>query len=458
MSDSDPPTVLCCGTKDPGQASQSAVIFVASLVLGSPHEIQFGSQVMLPGIDASDISWSPQLPIIFVLDKSARQVWMAPWNGPDQPLPPTPQWTVGFGVPEVPILAHRFVRLGASEDAAEFTTPNGLGYYVKRSGANLQFIPFIVGVGATPVPAWHVERNGALPVPGVLRLSAITDGAALDYEVRYLLDPLAPPILAGVHPGPGEVEGILCPDLFFDLPGPRYVIAGSDRSPVSVTPIVRYGEAIGGSTLTLDRDIALPAELLYVGVNRLFGPQARVRLQSPAATAVSLSCFLLVDVREAEVDPMIDPIVPLSTGGVTLSGPSIYPFSVELPAGADHAILRARFDVPAIEALQNVVLFFQIAVADPGGGVALSSVAGSAILPAWASPMAGAAAPPAARSGQPGRSRSEWLRSMQEAVERSRRGESVREARVMLGQDSETGAPSEADRERWRALRRQLSR
>jgi hypothetical protein len=73
-SQRNPPVVLCCGTKDPGQASDAGVIVQASIQLGQPHSVHFDSQVSLPGVDAGCMSWTPQLPVIFVLDKNTRQV------------------------------------------------------------------------------------------------------------------------------------------------------------------------------------------------------------------------------------------------------------------------------------------------------------------------------------------------------------------------------------------------
>jgi hypothetical protein len=71
--------------------------------------------------------------------------------------------------------------------------------------------------------------------------------------------------------------------------------------------------------------------------------------------------------READADPVVDPVAPLSSGGMTSSGPSMHPFTITVAAGADHAVVRVPIDVPANDALADVVLFFQLAVIDPAG-------------------------------------------------------------------------------------------
>ncbi|MGE0142862.1 MAG: hypothetical protein AB7I19_01175 [Planctomycetota bacterium] len=457
-SQSDPPIVLCCGTKDPGRPMETGLIAQMSIQLGAPHSVQVDSQVSLPGVDAWCMSWSEQLPVIFVLDKNSRQVWMAPWAGPGQPLPPPPQWTIAFGAQEVPTLAERFVDFTPFGDQLRISTRNMQGYHVRFVNGVLQFTPFIFGVPAVQTPTWDVEDHRRVTAQGSMRLRAMGPGGALNWDLRYVLDTLAPPVLSGVHPGGANVEEIACPELLFHVPGPRYLLAGSDRIPATITALVQYGQPIAGTSLSLPDDIDVPAELLHVGVQKLFGIQARVNFAPPLTANTELVGFLLVDAREAEAEPVVDPVLPLPSGGLTLSGPSILPFSITVAAGADHALVRVPVDVPPNDLLENVVLFFQMVLADPAGGLALSSVAGTAILPAWASPTATPAASSSGVSSARSPSKEEWLRTMMGSARSARRGPAVRAVREMLRQDPESGAPSDTDRERLRELFGRLRR
>lgn len=280
-----------------------------------------------------------------------------------------------------------------------------------------------------------------------------------DQQLLYLLDGSTNHMRVAPWTGPGQA--FPDPAVFIQAFGPAEVPTLSEE----FVKIWEYGDGVRIENLYMEGFDALwappswvfvPTEFLCVGVEKIFGPYGRVKLTPPPTAPLTLNAFLLIDAREADVEPVVDPIVLLPNGGATLSGPAIFPFTIDVAAKDEPATVRWGLDIPSDDLLENVVLFFQIVVLDPSGQVAYTSVRDGAILPASSNPLLALGIGTQQASSAGGRrsfaTAEEYLRTVRGEARAARRGEPIRHARAMLSQDVETGAPTEEAKRTMRRL------
>ena len=200
----------------------------------------------------------------------------------------------------------------------------------------------------------------------------------------------------------------------------------------------------------------MPSLQLFVGVTQLFGPSCHVKLVGTNPNGTTRNGYIIFGVRNASGT---DPVAPIGTsGGYTITSPSIVPFQVTFLPGETEHTARWRLDVPSEPLLENVVVLFQVAVEDGANGLAYTSVRGSSILPAWVNPRLRYAGSGARRSqGQPSQgftSLPRYLAFEGEQRDATRRAEVLRAARAWAGLDENgnTRAAHQAVVERLRGM------
>lgn len=373
-------TFLVSGASDlSGPANPVSTLQVVRLTASPAKSIDVVDSATYTNNDFVAACWHEGLGVIYAVDNIEHKMKMAPWKGPGNALPRA--FDDAFASSQCATLNAGQLLLVPLPQGIRLVLPRmNYGEDALWTGFAWVFQPYQLGVDEPP--RWHVDNEKHVTAQEPFTLQLLGSASPADFEVWPLLDPMAVPLVSGVHPGTGVVS-IPPPAVFFALPGRPYEVRGEPNRGEIFTPLANYGAPVSSSEFLVGRDLAVPSGLHFVGVRHLCGMTARFKIASPSPTQTIVPIYLFVGIRTEATDP----VITFANGGASIAGAGIFTSSVTVPAGGEEFFARFRWDIPDEDAVENVVLLYQIVAADPLGGTAFTTVRATSILPTSASPL-----------------------------------------------------------------------